>query len=258
MARDITDLWVVGKQVTLDDGQVDEHGDPKGPFTFWLQKLSPAESAKAAKRANAARSAYLAFLNAPDVSSVEYQALRGEILSLDDDRNALLDVVLMEEMAHKELAISDEIASHKEWDDDSYLEGLQDSWESGLKDSYAKGVDDENYPEAEKVFSELTRFAEEVEAEIAKSEKALKRNYEGRDLEWLQEHATKAKIKEAANLEWMTVFRKAELWQAVRDVMDHAKLLFRYEQVDTLPAEALRVIVTEYRKMTVDPIEGKG
>lgn len=249
MSRSILDLWVTGKEVTLDDGQGES-------VTVWLQKLVPAEQERAGKRANAARSTYMAFLSKPD-ESIEYQALSAEVMSLGDDRDLLLDLVLSEEFARKELAIADEIAEEERWSKDNYLEGLKESWEDGLKAVWAAGPEHEEYEQAEHVLAEIMRYNDEVTELVNEHERETKRDYEGKSIEWLQKEALKSKIKETANLEWMKVFRKAEISTAVRDVDDHNKQLLKFEDVDRFSAEALRKLMTEYRSMTADPLEGK-
>jgi hypothetical protein len=149
----LKDLYRRGKELRLDDGD--------GEATVWLQKLSPVDHATAVSRASAARARALMSRNDPD--SDDYMSAYGAVIGSGVERETLIRYINLPELGNKEMIIEAEMAAEEEWSKDDYLQGLRDAWNDTLELRYALEPDD---PECKRVFAELTRFADAVNARM--------------------------------------------------------------------------------------------
>jgi hypothetical protein len=249
--RRLSDLYVVGKDVTINDNAVDENGDPLPPAQFWLQKLNSIDSEKATRSANAARSTVLA-ARRDETSEWYLDALaRFEIL----DKEAVISAIVYDESAKKAMAIEAELEAEEEWSKDNYLEGLRDAWRETLQDRYFADEEDE---EAKKVFEEFKRFASLVEERVNQYREDLEADYNVMPLEKLKKKWIEQQLAADADSEWVNEYCRSELFYAVREGEDHKKYYFQNrKEVDELPKEILVVLMAEYRTLIVDAVEGK-
>src|SRR5690606_23136648 len=150
--KKLTDLYVVGKEITLDDGRGNE-------TTVWLQKLNPVEHETAIRRANGKRAATLQ-LKRLDSDHPDRQPFASEISELASSRELMLDLLVADKLTKVMEAREAELAAEDEWAEDDYIQSLRDAWEDGLKEKYFSDDRDE---ESERVLNELKRFNEQLE-----------------------------------------------------------------------------------------------
>lgn len=244
--RRLSDLYVVGKELVIDDGQGE-------PITVWIQKLTPLQHEKALRRANGARAGVLAVQREPK-DSIDRLSYEHEIESLDS-REDMIDYLLTEKLATLYQVEEARLAGEDEWSNENYLQGLTDRWTDGAKDTYAENPDD---PEAKRVFEALKEFAEAVEEEVQKHKKSLMRDFEDKTDEELREQVLARAIEMSADLAWLSEYRKCEVWQCVRDGDNHRELYFHHrDEVDELSIETFKLLSEAYNELKVDIIEGK-
>lgn len=242
--RRLQDLFVTGKEVSINDGSGD-------PVVVWIQKLTPVDHETAMRRANARRALFLSIRRMPETE--EYQACAMDVYEADDD--ALIAEIVEGELAQKRLAIAAELAADEEWSKDDYLQGLEDAWTENLNERYNEEPED---PEAKRVFIELKRFADTVDERLADEREALMNDRSGYDRDELEQIVIKERIETLADLEWMKEYRKCELWLSIRESEDHSKRYFRQRaDVDDLAQQVLSPLVVAYQELQVDVVEGK-
>lgn len=245
--RRLTDLYVTGKEVVINDDSEDE------PIVVYLQKLNPLESETALRKAGASRSRILAWGKDPD--SEEYLAVKSEVWDIKD-RDTLVEYLIQEDLANKYSSAEAELAADEEWSKDNYFQGLRDAWEGGLADEWAS--DPEN-AEAKRVQVELKRFEDTVTERVEKDAEHLRSEWHNIDEGFLRDEVTEKFIKMRADMEWLREFRKCELWQATREPGNHRKLYFESrDEVDMLDPKVAQRLMQEYESLTVDVQEGKG
>lgn len=241
--RRLSDLYVVGKEVTFDDGSGD-------PIKVFVRKLNPIDHETAVKHANAARARVMALIN--DTDSVAYQDIWGDVL--DMPRDMLIAYLAEEERSNRIPVVESEIANDEEWVNDSYLQGLQDAWTGGLAEKYATNPEDE---EAAHVFQELERFVSTVENEV----NGHVDNFIA-DLETLPDHALRARVMERmiqvrGNAAWFAEFRRCQMWLSVREPDKKTRYFQARSEVDELPIEVSARLAETYQELSIEPTEGK-
>ena len=238
--RKLSDLFVRGKDVTLDDGEGEK-------VTVYLRKLSPVELESVLRMANAKRARYVAAFR--DEDSPEYIDVVSASVDLLNDRSQCMDIVAGEKLANRYAAIEAEVASQDEWAEDNYLQGLLD----------AQQELQEGDPDFERVTGELLRFYDAVNEFYSQERERIQKDYEGLSDEELADQALKVLLRNKANVVWMTELRYAEVFYATRDAKNHQQRYFTSrDELDPLPAEVLRPLFDTYRDLNVDVVEGKG
>ena len=145
--------------------------------------------------------------------------------------------------------------NEKEWSEEDYLQGLRDSWNDVLSGRLQEDPED---AEALRVLKELERFTTKVDKRIEKERENLRSELELHSIEALREKTVETFLKTRANLLWLSEFRRAQLWLAVRQVNDHKAYYFTSrDEVDELPEEVLTILVRSYAELEVDTLEGK-
>jgi hypothetical protein len=250
--RRLTDLYVVGKEVPINDNSGGE------PLVVWVQKLNPLQSETALRKAGAARARYIA--TRKDKDSEEYRDAMSDVLDYSE-RETLVEVVARDDLYAKRMAVEAEIGAEEEWTKDDYLQGLFDAWqggegEEGLKDRYAIDKEDE---EAKRVFAELQRYNAQVD-KIMEGERArIISDYSA----WPDEKLTDRAVARVIENRSLTVFLKEletqQIFFAVRDPDDHKKLYFEsVEEAASIADEVRTAIVDNLRMIAVERDEGKG
>lgn len=245
MRRRLSDFWVVGKEIEIDDGQ----GEPD---KLWLQKLNDLEHQEAVRRANAARATRMSVQRDPE--SLERKAMLGR--SYDMTRDACIDFLIQNERGRLQPIREAEVAGQKEWSDESYLDGLKDSWDAGLGQRYAEEPED---PEAKRVHDELERFAaeatEKVEAELAD----MRLDLEEQDEDELRDRVVDKLLEDQSNFAWLQEFYRWQLFFAVRDLDEPGRPRYfqSREEVDELTAQTFQFLHLAYQNLEVDVMEGK-
>ena len=244
--RRLTDLYVVGKEVTFDDGAGE-------PITIWVQKLNPVDTSTAMKRANGERARVLSLKHHTDTD--EYLAIRVDVEGMASEREGLIEYLIAEDMAKHLQSKEAELAAEDEWAKENYLEGLREAWENGLEDKWLVDPDDE---EANRVRLEIKRFADTVVEQSDDHKDFLKAAYEDYTTEKLVDLVTDRMIEIQADMAWMKEFRRCEVWFCVRDPENHRDYYFENrDEVDALPLEVLQRIQDEYASLSVETLEGK-
>lgn len=246
--RRLEDLYVIGREFTLDDGQGE-------PITVWLQKLTPLDHDKAIRRAGAAKAKLL--MARHDRDSEDWQETYSDVDDMGG-RESLVEYLIAEEVAKLNESAEKELAFTDEWAKDGYLIGLQDLWEDeeqGLKARYAEDPDD---PEARRVFLELKRFSDGVAEKVGPDIENLKRDYEGMDMDEVRSRAVDRLLELKAGLGWLREYRACEVLFSTRELGNHEIYYFQgRDAVDRLAPETYGALSVAYQEMVVDISAGK-
>lgn len=244
--RRLEDLYVVGKEIAIDDGQGDE-------VRVWMQKLNPVEMSGALRRSNAARARVKSIRK--DTTSDEYMDLWNQVLEWETV-DGLVDYLVAETVLRIQDRTEAELAAEEEWSEDDYIGGLRDAWQDGLAEKFFTESDN---IEARRVHDELERFAAEAERR-AETEIATARNDLAREpLSALQEKAFDRVITYQASAAWLEEFHRSELLYGVRFHDDRRTPYFNdITDLDSLSGEVLNRLYNEYSELSVDVVEGKG
>ena len=252
--RRLEDLFVVGKEVALNDDAVDEEGNPYPPIVVWMQKLTPADHSIAMRKANGERARIASLIRKPDSDPEYMEAIRDRVELLP--REQLVEACIAEELGRKMRAAEAQVSARDEWQEEGYLKGLQEAWENGLLMDWAENPED---PEPKRVKDELERFAKEVEAMVTDARDELASQWDGVPDDDIIEEAIKIEISGEADLAWLKEYRLYELWLAVRDPDNHKMRYFdEKEDIQKLQNPIRNRLLDEYREISVDAIEGKG
>lgn len=246
--RKLSDLYVLGAEVEIDDGSGQE------PVKVWVQKLTPLQQEKTLRRANGARSSVLSARNLP-ADSEERLVYQHELEEISKDRDAMIDYLISDKLGLIYQVEESRLAEEDEWKKDGYLQGLSDAWNDTLKDRYAVDPEDD---EARRNFEEQKRFAEIVEKAVEGERKSLVKDYSEKTDEQLEAEVLDKVLESAADLEWLKEYRRCEVWFFTRELDDHNALYFESrDEVDELALETFGALLTAYNDLRVDVIEGK-
>lgn len=248
--RRLTDLYVTGTEVTLNDG--DNQDDA---VTVWLSKISPIEQRDAADKATAARAKLLLIKNTP-LHSAERLVYEDQLLDLGlTRREDWVEFIALNEIQEAELSNQERIASEGEWAKNDYLDALQKAWNDGLGDKYEE---DENDEEAKRVYDELMRFTQEVVEATEEDRTNILDKYAADSDDELMKQAVDRIIDAESDFAWMNEFSRWQLFYAVREPnAKKVRYFVEKEEVDALDARIVQTLLEKYREITVDPIEGK-
>jgi hypothetical protein len=243
--RRLEDLYVLGKEITFDDGAGE-------PVTVWLQKLNPVELSTSLRRANAARSRVRTVRNDP--TSDEYQAYWLEVLDFESPEQ-LAEYLAGERSIRAQEREEARLGAEEEWDKDGYLQGLRDAWVNGMGEAHLLEPDEES----QRVLDELNRFAEAATLAAADEVASIRAEFESWTLEALREEAMERVIAYHSNAAWLDEFHRCELWRGVRDPANHSRYYFdKREEINNLSATVVNRLSSEYAELSVDVVEGKG
>lgn len=248
--RKLTDLYVVGKEVTVDDGQ--------GPVTVWVQKLNPFDHDLAMRKANAKRARVLAMARMPKESE-ERDEYMNQLFDIARNRTETINFLAAEEVSNNYKAIEAECSAEDEWSDEDYLQGLKDAWKDEYFAVYADGpdVDEDRYKEAQRISDELSRFDQQVSKEVENRMEMAKKDFEAYPEEKLIHEAVNKLIEAHAEMVWLSEFRRCELWLGVKDGKTKKPLFESRHEVDLVATEIISELVRAYAELNVDFVEGK-
>jgi hypothetical protein len=238
---------LVGRELELNDG-----GSEPG-ISVYLQKISPIEQRDAADCATKARASLLAIKNSPIENKVLYED-QLEDMGLDS-RESYIDFLSANRIEELRLSAEQRIAEEDEWSKNDYLHSLQEAWNSGLSDSWVVNDEDE---EANRVYLELKRYTDIVEDSLSNDKKDIYAEFdliEGTDL---KNKVVDKVIEMEADFAWMNEFSFYQAFYATREVDDHNVRYFTsIDEVKTIDTRVLTEIISNYREMTVEGVEGK-
>lgn len=245
--RRLGDLYVVGREVTVDDGD--------GPVTVWVQKLNPLETEQAMRRAGVAKAKVL--MSRRDKQSEEYLDIYAEVSEMK--RDALVDLAIGEQVSQALESADAEIGAQDEWANEGYLQGLRDAWAEKLYDVHAGGDEDSpDWEEAEKVYAELQRFDATLTKRLEGERARLEKDHDDVPLDELVEIGVDRVISFRADTMWLREWRRAQIWLGTREAEDHKKRYFdKREEVDQLPIPVLSALQNAYETLEVALSEGK-
>lgn len=242
--RRLNDLYIVGKEVTVDDGSGD-------PITVYLRKINQVDQEEAVRRSNAARSKILASQKSPD--DLFCESLRYQVQALD--RDTILDNLAATQVIDQIASIESEVAHEDEWAKDEYLQGLQDAWADGTMAKYVEHPEDE---EAKHVFDELTRYNTLVQERVLKVQADTKESFDERDDVSLQELMLKDLLEREGEAAWVKEFRKCQVWLATHDNPRAKERYFTSrKELDDLDVKVYEQLLVAYRDMEVEADQGK-
>lgn len=246
----LSDLYVLGKELEVTG--------PEGTVTVWLQKMNPVDHETALRRANARRANVLSisrFNDDSDEKKVELRAsYMNELFDVAPDRDSIIEFLATDRVSKVYAAREAELAAEDEWAEDDYLQGLKDSWNDEMSERFVMDAEDE---EAARVMAELNRFNDELTKELVSEREVAVREFEGWSDEKLVKEATDKLIEAAADMEWLTEYRKCELWKGVRDPKTKKFYFNSREEVDQLSGVILSQLIQGYSNLNVDSVEGK-
>lgn len=240
--RRLTDLFVVGKEVVVDDGS--------GAVTVYMKKLNPVDHDKALKRANAERSKIMSIRKSP--GSEEYEAQWSAVLDYDIDD--LIEYLVQDFRSQREQVVHAEMAAEEEWSKDSYLDGLEEAWREGLDKKYASDPED---PDALRVYNEIDRFEKAVEEEINKEVENKRLDFKSMGEEKLREEVFDKFLSLQASLAWVSEYRRSEVWLATKETDKKTPYFTSRSEIDDLAGEVFRQLSNAYQNLAVEPLEGK-
>lgn len=242
-ARRLADLYVIGKEVTFDDGE----GDPVSVF---VRKLNSVDHDRAVRLANAARARVLSLRSTP--TSDDYLGIVS--LAYQMDRDGLIQYLVMDYRSDREPVTTAEVGAEEAWDKDNYLTGLQDAWEQGLNDTFAKDPED---TEAKRVFEELKRFQAQVNGLVDDQVTTFLDELESRPDDVLRQQVMEKRLEAHGSIAWITEFRTCEVWLSVREQDRKTRMFNDRTEVNDLPEEVVTEIIRTLESLRVDPMEGK-
>ena len=250
--RRLTDLYVVGKELSFNDVQ-DEDGEP---IKVWLSKLSPVQQRDAADNATGARAKLLALKQNPDSDPRQVAVFVEQLEDLGvKDRESKIEFLMAPKLAEARASAEARIGSEGKWAEDDYLNALQKAWNDGLNEKFATNSDDE---EAKRVYDELVKFTEEVNDAVDEDRENIALEFTHFSDDELSKKVLERAIDAEADFAWVNEFSRWQAFYAVREIDDHKQQYFvDRQEIDELDAKILNEILTEYNKMTVDPTEGK-
>lgn len=246
--RRLSDLWIVGRELTLDDGQGD-------PVTVWIQKMNAAEAADTGRLCDAARAKVLAARR--DTESPDWQAAHSSVLEYgNQDFNLVIEFLLTHERVKFLRRHEAEQANDEAWSKDNYLQGLRDAWADGLE---RRWLEDKEDAEALKVHDELERFTHEVNDLVDSDITALREGWSMRSRDELEEMMIDKLMEMDANQAWVTELHYCQVVFGTREVENHKQRYFSgRDEVNQLSAETFNRLRQAYESLEVDVAEGKG
>jgi hypothetical protein len=248
--RRLSDLYVRGKEVTIDDGTDDA-------VTIWLQKLNGVDRESCLRRSHAAKARYMSEADQED--SELFQAVFSQIRVME--RDDLVGLIVAEDLAkYRQRVEAERSADEETWGKENYLQGLVDAWigdenEGGLAAIMAQDPED---PDVKRVDAELKRFEEEVLSLVRVESDRLILDWGDAPEETVWKRATSRLLDLRSTDAFGAEFERQQLFYSVRDPDDHAKRYFgTLTELDDLDDAVRKKLVNEYNELMVSPIEGK-
>lgn len=243
--RRLTDLFVIGRELTLDDGAGE-------PVVVWLQKLNLIDQTDASRRGDSARARVLSLRS--DKESEGYQSVIAESYDAASDKAALVEFLSADEQTRVQPQAEAKTADADEWKKDSYLQGLRDAWTGGLSDVWAT----EPTAEATRVKAELDRFLGQVAELVGDDMGFVHERFSNMSEAELRDLVAGKLLELNGTRAWLEEFYRTQIYYGVRDVENHRQVYFLDRtEVDQLSAGTYRRLREAYESLEVDIMEGK-
>lgn len=246
--RRLTDLWVVGRELTLDDGEGD-------PITVWLQKVNAVEAAETSRRCDAARAR---LLSAKREDDDEWRSLLNTVREYAlGDKERIVEFLLLEKRTDVQRSVEARLSNEEEWSKDNYIQGLLDSWRDSLERRWLTDHDED--PEATRCKEELDRFAGQVTGDVDAEIDLLREAWSEQSMDELEGRMADKLLEMDAGQAWMAELWAYQIYFGTREQDDHKKRYFlNREEVDSLAPRAFDALRQAYADLEVDVAEGKG
>jgi len=240
----IKKLYEVGQNITVSDDVL-----------LWLQKLSPLEEKEAVSKSYKPRAAILALLKTtPDDPAILEFTDTMDRIGLDS-REARISFLIAPDVQKEMLSCEARIGAEKEWDDNDYLKSLQGAWTDGLSDKWALDQDD---PEASRVYKELRRYTDQVEAAVEIRRADLYDRMNDKDDDDIIRRTVKVLVEHAAGAAQVDEYNAWAIFFATRLDEDHDVRFFdSRDDVEAYGGDLYSTLLTKYIEMVTDDLEGK-
>lgn len=250
--RRLADLYVRGKELTVDDGTND-------PVVIWIQKLNEIERDSILRRANAAKARHV--LECDNEDSEAFIAIYGNVREFLE-RDQMVDLVSAEELVKVRQRLEAQALEDDkgEWGKDGKLKNLIDAWTGddetpGLAKAHAEDPKD---PEALKVKGELDRYDAEIEEKVKGEARRLAREWDDATMDKLARAATRVMLDRRADETFIREWSRQQIFYSVRDPDDHHKRYFAtVAEVDDLDDQIREFLDQQCTALFVNAAEGK-
>lgn len=251
MRRRLSDLYVRGKAIEVDDGEGD-------PVKVWLAKLNELDRETAARRANATKARFM--IDADNEDSETFQAAYSEVREINE-RDELVAFLIADDVTKSRRRIEAERLSDEEtWGKDDYLQGLFDAWfgDEGSPGLTKVQEEDPDDPEVKRVWDELQRYQNEVLEAVRHENERLLKDWADADIEMVRRKAAHRLIELRANDEFLREYQRQQIFFSVRDpAMRRQRYFQTVHEVDDLDDELRDYLLGQYDALMVDRAEGK-
>lgn len=234
--KTLRDLYEIGREVDILDPK-----NPENPVKVYVRKLTPTQSEVAMRKASAAR------------------AMRGRVMEFpDDNEEKILLFERVEDMGGVEewighlvardifdirAKIEQELSEEEEWAQEGYLQSLYDAWNDGLLKEFAEKDESERSEECTRVWNELRRFADQIEAAVEPARAKLVREYESEPAIVLRNKVAESLLSADKQVEWLRVYRLHQMLFGVQTPDTKEQVFSSIEEVDDLPIEVFRSLI---------------
>jgi hypothetical protein len=248
--RRLTDLWVVGRELTLDDGGGD-------PITVWIQKLNSAEANEANRKCDAARARVIA--GRADEDSDGWRAIQGSVRDYAQGNiEVLVEFLLMEERNKIARSVEARVAAEEEWSKDNLLQGLRDAWNDDLERRWLEDDTHEADMEATRCKEELDRFVAQMTEIVDNEVEVIHDAWAHQSVGELELRMGLRLLDIEGNQAWMKELYSCQIYFGTRHP-DRKKVRYfeSRDEVDTLSLEAYAALHNAFDTLEVDAAEGK-
>jgi hypothetical protein len=248
--RRLSDLYVRGMEVEVDDGQ-------GPPVKVWLAKVNAVDRDSMIRRANAAKARYLIETDneESDLFAEQYAQVREY-----EDRDGLVALAISEDLRRFRERTEAEVAADEDtWGKDDYLQGLVDSW-FGTDDQpgfAAVIAEDPNDPEALRVKAEIDRFGDQVQKLVDAEIERLKAEWEDVPDEQLWRTVAHQILEQKATNAFVEEAMRQQLFYAVRELDRTTRYFSTVAEVDELDEAVRGQLMERLNTLSVETTEGK-
>ena len=247
--RRLTDLYTFGKEVTINDDSGED------PVTVYLAKITELEQRQAIEKSSAARAKFLKIERDKNDPQRYFYVDQLETITDITSEQALAEIAAAGDLMEVHQSIEARLEEEEEWTKNGYLQSLRDAWIDGAEEDYLKDQEDED---AKRIYTELNRFAEQVEDEFESAKVDVLSDYMNRGIQELLDICVDKLIEIEGSTSWVEEFNRWRLFFAVRDPDNHKERYFESrEELDYLSGEVVKTLVDHYESMSVAGTEGK-
>ena len=250
--RRLTDLYAIGKEVTLNDDGEEAEG-----IKVYIAKINDIEQKTCIQKSASARAKYMVIERQKDHPERPlYEEQLETMVGSFDNLEGVIDLLIAQKLMEEEASIEAKLAADEEtWGKNNYVETLRDTWLEEMEARYAEDPEDED---AKRVHDELLRFAHEVDEELEVSRQDLIDSYMGQSPREIIDQGIDRLIDLEGSSAWVTEFQRWRLYFAVRDPDNRKERYFESrEELDYLDGKIFKELNDHYESLLVSGVEGK-